>query len=236
MNDLSPPGPAIPVRILNRLHRVLPIKSKLILYSILFVKELGAETCPRDVQGVSFGLAEPEDLEVIKNHPEGLSNRVYSRRIRNGDQCYCLKRNGEVVCYNWVRFTTCCVFCGRKVSFNFMPLLPGQAFVYDLYTYEQYRGEGLGSYMKECLVYELCSKGIKEMWSIVEPGNSASIRIHIRLGSKMHALVYGFGLFNWTKTFFGSRRDEESMRKWISRLSDSMGTSKSRSVESRDCL
>ncbi len=203
------------VRILNKIHGLLPIKSKLILRTILFVKKLEVESPPRPLQGVSFRLAGAEELEAINDHPEALSKTVYSSRIRNGDRCYCLIQDGEVVCYNWVRFSTCCAFCGRRVSFNFMPLSPGQVFVYDLYTYEKYRGKGLGGYMKDCLVYELQSRGLKEILSIVEPANTASVRIHVRIGSKMHALIYGFGLFNWTKTFAAPKRDEESMRQWI---------------------
>lgn len=222
MGELSPPRPCIAIRILNRVHRLLPIQSKLSLHAILFVKKLGSEVTPRSARGLSFELAGPEELEFIGNHPEALSKKVYSSRIRNGDRCYCLLRDGEVVCYNWVRFSSCCVFCGRRTSFNFIPLSPGQVFIYDLYTYEEHRGQELAGHMKDYLMYELQSEGLSETLSIVEPANMASVKIHIRTGSKVRSLVHGFGLFGWTKTISGTKRDEASMRQWVEKVADSL--------------
>jgi len=219
---MSHPRPGFSFRIINRIFALLPVKSKLKFHALLLGKKLDAPEKPEQMQGVSFSIAGEEEFEAMIQHPEALSKSLYLRRISNGDICYCLKQNDELVSYNWIRFTSCCAHCGRRVGFEFIPLEKNQAFTYDFYTYKKYRGTGLGGYLKSHLLYDLYSRGITEVLSIVKPSNDISLKIHVRLDYELVTVVFGYCVFNWTTTFLGSKNDVLRMRQWIAGLSESI--------------
>jgi len=195
---------------------LLPVKAKISLHAVLLEKRLDGLTRPDPRQGASVSVACKEDIEAIVEHPEALSKLVvYLNRIRNGDICFCLKQDDKLVSYNWIRFTTCCAYCGRRVGFGFIPLKQSQAFTYDFYTYKKHRGKGLGGYLKSCILFELQSRGITEVLTIIEPANEISLKIHARLDYEPVTVVFGYGIFNWTKTFLGSKKDGLLMRRWV---------------------
>ncbi len=217
---MSYPKPGIPFRIMNRVHALLPVKSKMKFQGLLLGKTLDAPAKPEAMEGVTFSVANHDDIVAMKEHPEALAKSLYDRRIENGDICLCLKKDGELVSYNWIRFTSCCARCGKRVSFSFIPLEKNQAFTYDFYTYKKFRGSGLGGYLKKCLLHELYTRGITEVLSIVKPSNDISLRIHVRLDYDLVTVVFGYCIYSWTKTFLGSKKDILRMRQWVAGLSE----------------
>ena len=96
-----------------------------------------------------------------------------------------------------------------------MPLQQDQAFTYDFYTYIKHRGKGFGACLKSSLLYDLQSRGVNDVFTIVEPSNHISMRVHIKLDYKPVTAVFSYRIFGWAKTFLGSKRDELRMQQWV---------------------
>lgn len=222
MHIIAPPKPGLTVRIMNRFMRALPLKSKLTHYSLLLRNDLTRSVQPDVDSSSRFSLANAEDLAYITRHPEALAGAVYSNRLANGDLCFCLKVKGEIVSYNWVRFTNCCVYCGRRSGFEFDKLEEDQAFTYDFYTYEQHRRRGFGTRLKISLLNELAARGVREVRVIVQPGNLASLKVHLKLNYELAGIRFGYGILRWTRTFSGSTRDNRKMAQWIRAYSEQL--------------
>jgi GNAT superfamily N-acetyltransferase len=219
---MSYPRPAARFRIMNRLFGWLPVKSKLKFHALLLKKKLDSPEKPEARPGLGFSIASENDIEEISEHEEALAKQLYSRRVSNGDICYCLRKDGELVSYNWIRFTSCCAHCGRRVGFEFVPLERNQAFTYDFYTYKKYRGSGLGGYLKSHLLDDLHARGIDEVLSIVKPSNAISMRIHARLDYEPVMVVFGYSMFNCSKVFIGSEKDLLRMQQWMAALAEAV--------------
>lgn len=210
----SYPRRPIGIRALNLLTRVLPVPTY--YYNNILLRRSTA-AIPDDPIGprYSFGIATPDDIDFIMRHPEALPADVYQRRLSNGDRCYCMKRDREIAACNWVRFSSCCVLCGFANGFQLQPLGAGQAFTYDLYTYEAYRREGIGLAIKIAVMHELARDGFREVCALVAPHNTGSLKIHLRLGYLPVRMVYGYRIGSWSNTFQGQDRHKVWLDRWI---------------------
>lgn len=205
-------------RLMNLLVRCAPVAMKYYHNSILMRKTIhGAESVDLP-EGLKFRSASQEDLDFIIGHAEALRANVYSRRLQRGDRCYCLCDDREVLSYNWVATAMCCVLCGFERGLEFLPLSDGQAFTYDFYTYKASRGSGLGGRMKRLLLQELARRGVREVFSLVMPYGTASIKIHLVAGYQPVCMVYGYRLRDWRQTYFGKPRDKPWLDAWFNRL------------------
>jgi RimJ/RimL family protein N-acetyltransferase len=200
---------------MNLIVRYAPIARKYAHNAVLFRKVLGhleAAGCP---EGYSFREATPGDLDIIRNHPEALAPAVYARRLERGDRCYCLVQGGEILSYNWVAFSLCCILCGYDRGIEFFPLNDDQAFTYDFYTYKARRGGGHGGLMKQLLLQELARQGVREVMALVMPHSTASLKIHLKAGYEPMCLVYGYRLLGWSRTWTGHPKDRHRLDAWI---------------------
>jgi hypothetical protein len=209
--------PARPLRfrILNRLVRYAPIARKYAHNAILLRKALDQPQkidCPA---GYSFRAASLDDLDFIRGHPEALAPEVYARRLKRGDRCFCLVQGDEILSYNWVAHSLCCVLCGYDRGIEFLPLNAGQAFTYDFYTYTTRRGGGFGGLTKTLLLQELARQGIREVLTLVMPYSAASLKIHLKAGYEPLCMVYGYRLLGWSRTYFGKSKEKAWLDAWI---------------------
>lgn len=202
-------------RLLNLLVRWTPVASKYSHNSILFRKDLSRPDAVSRPGGYDFRLANAGDLEFIASHREALAKDVYAARLKRGDRCYCLARGDEVLSYNWVASSLCCVLCGFRRGIEFLPLKGSQAFTYDFYTYESNRGGGLGSLTKNLLLQELARQGVREVFTLVMPYSTASLKIHLKTGYEPLCMVYGYRLLGWSRTYFGGQEDKHWLDRWI---------------------
>jgi GNAT superfamily N-acetyltransferase len=90
----------------------------------------------------------------------------------------------------------------------------GQAYGYDLYTFEQYRHSGVASNLVIANLHALRELGIKEFYNAVNPRNAGSMKIHLRLGAEPQCFLYGYKVLNWKKAFQGSATGLDSFREW----------------------
>lgn len=217
--------PARPLRfrVMNRIVRYAPVAKKYYHNAILLKKPLDGVESPAIPAGHDFRPATRDDLDFIIRHPEALPAQVYSNRLLRGDRCYCLSDGKEILSYNWVAYSSCCVLCGFERGIGFLPLSEGQAFTYDFYTYTARRGGGLGGLMKHLLLQELARQGMREVYTLVMPHGTASLKIHLKLGYEPLRMVYGYRLQGWSRTYYGQPKDKPWLDVWLSRFKAASG-------------
>jgi L-amino acid N-acyltransferase YncA len=208
---------------MNRVVRYAPVTGKYSHNSILFRKVLDDRKRIEVPAGYEFRLAGPEDLSSIIAHPEALAAAVYAKRLASGDQCYCLSDGTGIVSYNWVARAHCCVLCGYDRGLEFFPLGTHQVFTYDFYTYRARRGGGLGSLAKNLLIQALGRESLREVYTLIMPYSTASLRIHLRLGYEPLCIVYGYRMLGWNRTFYGKPGHKHWLDAWISDFKVSAG-------------
>ena len=163
--------------------------------------------------------AGPEEIEFVDRHPEATSPTANVRRAAKGDRCLCIKTGPEVACYQWVTRRAACLRCGfgDKMEINVFPLRPGQAFTYDLFTYEKHRHHGIALLLRKLLFHTLREEGIQEVFNLVSPKNHAVLRLHARLGAQPQRMVYSYRIRGWSKTFLGPEGDTR-LTEWMQQI------------------
>ena len=203
---------------MNFLVYRVPVQKKHLHNTLLLRCELagwrGARTSGSDV---IVSRASVEDLDRIRSHPESLPDAVYSRRLDQGDTCYVMHRQGEILGYNWVSNTTAAVMRGFDLEIDFMNLGPGERFTYDFYVYRELRGGGHGGSLKRMLLGQLAAEGSERVMSLVSPENIVSLRVHHRLGYVPVDMVYGYRVGHWRKSWFGGSPDSGELEEWMHR-------------------
>jgi hypothetical protein len=179
--------------------------------------------------GLTFFVLGDDDIRRLAKHEEARNKIDYFDRVRNGDICYGLSRDGELLTYNWIRFNRCCVFCSYAWELGFLPLSETQAFTYDFYTYKAQRKNGYGTLLKEHLLAELNSKGIDEVFSIVYRSNYASLSIHFRLDYEVRYLFNGYQLLDRSSHILIPPDDLPRLGEWIT------GFREMKQIPTQDC-
>jgi RimJ/RimL family protein N-acetyltransferase len=218
MRNRNYPTRSVLVRALNMMARLAPVRSKYYLNSILLRKRLSGSLEVPASNDYRFDWAGPEDVRYIMAHSEALQGHVYDNRVTNGDRCFCAKQGGEIVSYNWIRFTSCCALCGFERGLSFLPLQSDQAFTYDFYTYSKYRGKHIGRLLKMHLLHALNEIGINEVYTLIRPHNEISMKIQLRLGYEPVQMIFGYQILKWKKVLYGSARDNQRMSQWALRF------------------
>lgn len=216
-NPFGYPKRPLRFRILNAVTRLAPRHSDHFNNILLRRPTADAPRIETDM-GYEFVLASAEDLAAISDHREALRADIYRARLAAGDRCYCLKQGSTIVCYNWVRSIDCCLLCGFPQAIHFLPLPARQAFSYDLYTYETYRGRGIASVYLTRLIEQLAREGVTEVRTLIAPHNTASLKVHLRLGYDAICMVYAYRVWRWRKTWYGSERCRVWIDDWIDTL------------------
>jgi len=108
------------------------------------------------------------------------------------------------------------------MEITLFPLKPGQAFCYDLFTYQKYRGQGIATLLNNLLYHVLREEGIKEVLALVSPANHAALRLNLRLGAQPQRLVYSYRVRRWSKTFLGPEGDTR-LFEWTQQFKPSSG-------------
>lgn len=212
----TPPPLDLRFRMMNLFIKLAPTGWKYWDNGVLFTTYTGNSKPVSVPAPYTWIWAGPEEIEFVDKHPEATSPTAYPRRAARGDRCLCLKKGSEVVSHIWVAGGTCCSLCGfgPKMEITFLPLKPGQAFSYDLFTYSAHRGRRLAILLIELMFQALRNESIKEVLSLVSLDNKPSLRLHLRLSAKPLHMTYGYRIRGWSRTFFGPERDPR-LAQWL---------------------
>ncbi len=137
--------------------------------------------------GYKLAFLEPQDMEEISKIPfrNDSSLEQLCRRLREGKRCLGMKHRGELVAFTWCDFDR---FDFESFCFD---LSKDEAYLFDAYTLEPYRGKGVAPYLRDQIYRELDLLGKKRLYSVSDCFNTPAVKFKMKLNAKIIEL----GLF-----------------------------------------
>jgi hypothetical protein len=129
---------------------------------------------------VAWRFGSDADLAAMTDPELGYSAEAREfgyERLRAGDRLVLCESSGQIVFYAWVMFGQLDLSCR-----NYVPLKPGHAYTYKLYTVPAFRGRRICPAYYSFLKRELRAMGFRSVMAWVEAGNRASLHAHERSG------------------------------------------------------
>ena len=128
-----------------------------------------------------FGFLSTEDMATIAALPDrDVANAELVRRLQAGQVCFGVKCQEEIVAFTWCDFTECAFS-----SYQAFPLCENEAYLFDAYTVESFRGKGIASYTRYRCYQELAKRGKTVLYSRTVSLNAPAMRFK----NKLHAEV-----------------------------------------------
>lgn len=153
---------------------------------------------PPAAQAVEFAFLSPSEAGQFTFGEHG--PETAAERLRRGDRCFCVRRDGQLAAVRWIAFEEASVeYLGCRLQ-----LAPGVAYLYDSYTAPAARGRGIFSSTWFTLARELSAEGFHTILAAVLPENRAArgamgklpYRVvgkvgYVRLGSRRRCFLRG---------------------------------------------
>ena len=139
------------------------------------------------LESLTTGFLEADEIvsamqDQEQNAPAG--GYTSAQRVADGCLCFGVKNGQEVIAYTW---------CDLKVC-NHEPLPfelgAAEAYLFDMYTSEEYRGKNLAPFMRHELYTHLNEIGRTDFFSVTDAFNSASKRFKSKLGAEPVKLYF----------------------------------------------
>jgi len=132
-----------------------------------------------------------EDMEEVSNcrnwcHPA----EFYIDRMKSSQKCFGVKYKGSLAAFVWIDVKEC-NFKGEKFK-----LKNNEAYFYDQWTVDKYRGKKIASYIRLQCYRALNREGRNVFFSISEVFNKPAIKFKQRLGAKNIKIGIYIELFN----------------------------------------
>ena len=167
-------------------------------------------------EGFEFSVFGPEDIAVIAAHPER-ANYVTAEYVldnhRSGDTCIGLKRQGVIAAFCWFSLEA------NRSRCNPAKMRAHEAYLYDLYVFEAFRGRHLALALRYKTYEMLRGLGRTVCYTVTDSANTASLRFKQRLGARvlflgLTASVFGrcertFVLKRWPETEASGRSGDD---------------------------
>lgn len=131
-----------------------------------------------DVEKIDGKLVE----EIKKEYPEEFTSRKYNifmnRYANDNDHGYVIRKNGKIASYGWVGINH---FYEGSSGYS-SDLNSDTSYLYDLYTFKNFRKQGLMEELVESLFAIYKGKGFKKMRTIVSFENVKSNGLMSKFG------------------------------------------------------
>lgn len=145
-----------------------------------------------------LGFLGPEDMKAISDIPHrGFSEDQLLLRLKEGKMCFGVKYGGTIAAFTWCNLDEC-----HYKGYSF-PLENDQAYLFDAYTMDSFRGKGIAPYIRYQSYKELEKIGRKTLYSISERFNLSSIKFKEKLNARL--VGEGVCVLLLKKWFFRSR-------------------------------
>lgn len=148
-----------------------------------------------DVNKYEFGLFGPEEMKIIGKLADDPKNGRFSgekalcEKLDRGWKCYGAKVDGEIAAFSWFDPKTC------HHWLNKMDLKDNEAYLFDMFTYEKFRGKNLAPYLRHKSFEELRKHNKDTFYSVTMFHNKPSLRFKEKLNAKKIYLKARFRLF-----------------------------------------
>jgi len=138
----------------------------------------------------------PEEMETIARVQKyGHTREELLERLQRANQCLGVKQDGVLAAFTWADLSECSSDWWR------FPLTEDEAYLFDAYTLEEFRGKGLAPYMRYACYKALNQMGRDRIYSVSEVFNAPSLRFKERLRARLLSLWVSVELFRryrWT--------------------------------------
>jgi hypothetical protein len=133
-------------------------------------------------------VLEPSDIEATCAKPEvSFAVGQIQESVAMGCQCFGIRYNGDIAAYMWYNLREC-----HPLS---LPLGEDEAYLFNAYTFKEYRGKNLAPYLRYQLYQHLESIGRTRLYSITEFFNTSAIKFKKKLKVRSLRLCLLIGLF-----------------------------------------
>jgi hypothetical protein len=161
------------------------IKAGIRLTPFYWIKEdieTGTRADPTSVpEGFEVSIFGPEDVALIAAHPERVNYvppGYVADSVSHGDTCVGIKRQGEIVASSWFSLE------GNRSQAYPVKLRPHEAYLYDTYVFEAYRGRHLAEILRNKTYDILRTLNRTVLYTLTVCSNTASLRLKQRLGAR----------------------------------------------------
>ena len=131
-----------------------------------------------------------KDLEQIKTKVKGIEHNDLLQNLRDGEICIGIKKDEEIVAFMFIQLDNV-LFKGRTI-----PLKTNEAYLKDMYTFEDFRGRNIAPYLRYQSYELLRERGIDVKYSISGYFNKSTFKFKKKLNSKLLNLHLSIILFN----------------------------------------
>jgi GNAT superfamily N-acetyltransferase len=150
----------------------------------LMVEGIKGSSLPPPIEALAkceFGFLGPQDMKAIAAIPDRqFSEEDLMGRLEEGKKCFGAKYRGAVVAFSWCNFTECAFEMHRLFS-----LRDDEAYLFDAYTVEAFRGKGIAPYLRSCWYQELEKVGRTKCYSITVALNAAAAQFKNKLQAQV---------------------------------------------------
>jgi ribosomal protein S18 acetylase RimI-like enzyme len=211
------PRLALPFRMLHSLVHFFPAPCKYQADFILFQKPLFPGMPEEETLDNGFVLrqAKKSDLQLIKGHPERFLPDVYMNRLVDGHGLFCAVKGEEIAAFVWYNFEVMCQFYGTQYEMIMGRLPKETAYLYDLYTYRRYRGQGLAASLLNFAAAFLSNCGVSNMASCISPSNIFSVMLYKKQGYSAQDFFHLYRIEGVKKCFRGTKSELKTIHHWI---------------------
>jgi len=159
-----------------------------------YLTQVDADTRkPPEIKGdsklYSSGFLCEDDLVHMKNDPRGYPTEKLVRHLQMGRLCFGVKKGKDVAAFMWIDLREC-----NFEPYRF-PLWEDEAYTFNAYTMESFRGLNIAPFMAYHCYRELNGMGRDKIYGISEYLNRSAIRYKMKLGARKTKLYLFLGLF-----------------------------------------
>jgi GNAT superfamily N-acetyltransferase len=149
--------------------------------------------------GLIVRIAKSGDIRRLQRFAK-FNDGQAQKRLNAGHLCFVALSDGNLANYAWVCFHECYI---NELEIK-IRLRPGSAYRYDVFTFPAYRGKGVYPSVFEESCNYLSQIGIKELYGLVDSGNSRMLRVFEKAGTASRKLgdVTYIRLFNLRRYVF----------------------------------
>jgi len=133
----------------------------------------------------------PEEIKAMAKIPgRKLTEEDLLKRLREGHQCLGIKKDSQVIAFNWFNF--------KELTFKWhrIPLNKKEVFLFDAYTLPGYRGKGFAPFLRECSYRELKKIGMTKAFSYTDYFNTPAVKFKLKLNAEKEKLSLYIVFFN----------------------------------------
>jgi len=153
---------------------------RFIPYYLMEERAFPGEPSVKDPQGYEVRILKggTELQDIVRQNPS-VYTASWKERFEKSHLCVALLKSGRLAAYCWA----------DPEEFNFSPrslsLEAGDAYLYDAFTIDAFRGQGLAPYMRKQCYRILNEQGYDRFYSVSDLSNSSTIKFK----KKLHARI-----------------------------------------------